>query len=112
MFFREPMAEEADRLTQGLDLCAPTLLPYELANIARTKCRRTPELTNEFLAVLDRALTMNVGLYEVPHAGVCRLALETGLSAYDASYLYLARALSIPLVTFDEQLARAAAGRG
>ena len=31
--------------------------------------------------------------------------LETGLTTYDASYLYLARTPGIPLVTFDERLA-------
>lgn len=37
------------------------------------------------------------------------LALEHGLSAYDASYLALARALDAPLVTADRRLAQAAA---
>ena len=34
------------------------------------------------------------------------LALETGLTTYDASYLYLSRSLGADLVTFDEQLQR------
>ncbi len=37
------------------------------------------------------------------------LATETGLTAYDASYLWLARQLGAELVTLDQQLARAAA---
>jgi predicted nucleic acid-binding protein len=37
------------------------------------------------------------------------LALEHGLSAYDASYLALAHSLDVPLVTADRRLARAAA---
>jgi predicted nucleic acid-binding protein len=36
------------------------------------------------------------------------LALEHGLSAYDASYLALARALDAPLVTADRRLAAVA----
>ena len=35
-------------------------------------------------------------------------ARDSGLSAYDASYLELARRLGLPLATFDEQLGRAA----
>ena len=31
--------------------------------------------------------------------------LETGLTTYDASYLYLARSLGVPLLTFDGRLA-------
>jgi predicted nucleic acid-binding protein len=34
--------------------------------------------------------------------------LATGLSAYDASYLWLARDLDVELVTLDRQLAKAA----
>ena len=41
---------------------------------------------------------------------VLALASATGLTAYDASYLWLARRLGAPLVTLDAQLARAAAG--
>ena len=40
------------------------------------------------------------------------LALETGLTAYDASYLYLAQTLSMPIATFDRKLSSAAQARG
>jgi len=39
---------------------------------------------------------------------VLSLALKTGLTAYDASYLYVARKLGITLVTEDNDLAKAA----
>lgn len=41
-----------------------------------------------------------------------KLALDTGLTAYDASYLYLAQTLGIPLATFDRKLRAAARARG
>jgi len=37
------------------------------------------------------------------------LALDTGITAYDAAYLSLAMALEAPLATFDQELKRAAA---
>ena len=43
-----------------------------------------------------------------PSADLLSLALETGLTAYDASYLWVAKSLGCELLTFDEQLARAA----
>jgi len=43
----------------------------------------------------------------VDHDGVLALAASTGLTAYDASYLWLARRLSADLVTLDRQLAQA-----
>jgi predicted nucleic acid-binding protein len=45
----------------------------------------------------------------VNHAGVVRLAEAHRLSAYDASYLWLARDLNVDLVTLDKRLAAAAA---
>lgn len=39
---------------------------------------------------------------------VLTLAVATGLTPYDASYLWLARRLGLPLVTLDQTLARAA----
>ncbi|WP_254065926.1 type II toxin-antitoxin system VapC family toxin [Acidisoma sp. L85] len=43
------------------------------------------------------------------HGAVLELASETGLTAYDASYLWLARQLKAELVTLDRQLAHAEA---
>ena len=40
------------------------------------------------------------------------LALDTGLTAYDASYLYLAQTLGMPLATFDRKLRSVAQARG
>jgi predicted nucleic acid-binding protein len=44
----------------------------------------------------------------VDHGGVIALAEQTGLTAYDASYLWVARHVNGPLVTLDDQLADAA----
>jgi predicted nucleic acid-binding protein len=46
---------------------------------------------------------------EVDQTAVSNLALETGLTAYDASYLWLANRLGASIVTLDKQLAKAAA---
>lgn len=47
---------------------------------------------------------MEIYWADVLHPAVLDLALETSLSTYDASYLYLARYLGMPLVTFDKRL--------
>lgn len=44
----------------------------------------------------------------VEHDQVVQLALATGLSAYDAAYLWLSRQLQAELVTLDQRLARIA----
>jgi predicted nucleic acid-binding protein len=45
----------------------------------------------------------------IDHGAVLDLASETGLTAYDASYLWLARQLKAELVTLERQLASAEA---
>jgi predicted nucleic acid-binding protein len=45
---------------------------------------------------------------EVNYLAVLALALRTGLTGYDASYLHLARTLEVELVTLGRQLAAAA----
>jgi predicted nucleic acid-binding protein len=43
----------------------------------------------------------------VDYDGVLALAATTGLTAYDASYLWLAERLGATLITLDRQLAKA-----
>ena len=102
--FGEPRAREALELLGGTDLYEPTLLAYELASVARKKVLRYPDQRETLLQALEMCLAMEIGWVEINHLDVVSLALETGLTTYDASYLYLARNLGIPLVTFDRQL--------
>ncbi|MBM3939802.1 MAG: type II toxin-antitoxin system VapC family toxin [SAR202 cluster bacterium] len=110
--FAEPEIDEADRLIGGATLFAPELLPYELANICWKKTRLHPELAGIFVPAIETMLDARVLLVAAPPAEIIALALETGLTAYDASYLSIAIALRAPLVTFDEQLRRAAQAQG
>ena len=102
--FGEPRAEEALELLGGAGLYEPTLLAYELARVARKKFLRYPEQREALLQALEMSLAMDIGWVEINHLDVVSLAVVMGLTTYDASYLYLARDLGIPLATFDSQL--------
>jgi predicted nucleic acid-binding protein len=45
---------------------------------------------------------------DVDQPAVVGLALSTGLSSYDATYLHVAQTLRLPLVTFDHRMQVAA----
>ncbi len=107
LLFGEPEAEAiAARLT-GARLAAPSLLEYELANVCLTKIRRQPGQRETLRAAFGLAHRLNVETVAVDQASVLDLAEATGLTAYDASYLWLARSLSGELVTLDRRLAAA-----
>ena len=108
--FREPRASEALKLLQGSDLYAPFLLAYELTSIARRKALAYPERLDVLSEALETALAIPIRWNNVDHMAVLRLSLHANLTAYDASYLYLARALGATLATFDQQLIRVAQG--
>ncbi len=102
--FRESQAPYALGLLQDSDLYAPLLLAYELASIARRKATAYPERLDALSEALETALALPIHWSDVDHMAVLHLALDANLTTYDASYLYLARALGVPLATFDQQL--------
>ena len=106
--FREPRSSEALRLLRDTDLYAPRLLAYELASIARRKVAAYPGNTQALTEALTAALMLPIHWSDIDHVAALHLALDANLTTYDASYLCLAQALSIPLVTFDRQLVQAA----
>jgi predicted nucleic acid-binding protein len=93
---------------EGETLLAPALLDFELTNVALTRARRRPDLSIAIAVSLAAALRLPVSRIAVPGSAVFALAAETGLSAYDASYLWLARSRDAELVTLDKALARLA----
>lgn len=104
-YFRESREGEAQRLITGQDVVAPTLVNYEMASIARRKATATPQQAQIILDDLRDFLQFHIQRLDVDYPQVVDLALLTGLSTYDASYLYLARQMNLPLITFDRQLA-------
>jgi predicted nucleic acid-binding protein len=107
--FQEPGFEEVvDRLI-GHSVNAPLLLKFELANVAWKKARRHPAAASGIFAALSLALDDRHGLvwHDVDAAGVALVAHATGLTAYDASYLWLAGLLGADLVTLDTRIAAA-----
>ena len=107
--FAEPSsADVAAELAGAERVVAPPLLWFELANICWKKVARHPNQREWLLRRLTRALDLSVELIQVDYREVTVLALETGLTAYDASYLWLARHVDAELLTLDERLAAAA----
>ncbi|MFW6089087.1 MAG: type II toxin-antitoxin system VapC family toxin [Gemmatimonadota bacterium] len=89
-------------------LCAPHLMPVEVANILR----RTAAAGDVSPGVASLAhadlLALRADLYPYAPIATRAWALRDNLTLYDAWYVALAELLDAPLATLDARLARAA----
>jgi predicted nucleic acid-binding protein len=111
VLFNEPQGEGLDEVLDQHDLVAPPLLRYELANATWKKVHIRGWLRDAALAILDDALRLPIRYVDVEYNEVVQSAVETGLSAYDASYLWLSETRDLPLVCLDSPLQRVYNGR-
>lgn len=94
------------------DLHAPDLIYAELANVSWKRHRRgeaTREHTARMLADMLLLPLQIVPIRELAE-GALQLAMDTGRSAYDCHYLFLAMQLNTSLITADRRLVNALAG--
>ncbi len=108
LLFDEPEAEAIGARLEGAGLAAPALLGFELANVCLTKIRRRPQERDALRNAFRLADRLAIETVAVDHAAVLELAERSGLTAYDASYLWLAHTLGGELVTLDRALLAAA----
>jgi predicted nucleic acid-binding protein len=108
LLFGEPEANVIAGRLSDVHLVAPTLLGFELANVCLIKTRRHPEQRSALISAFALRHRLGVEEITIDHDGAVELAVRTGLTAYDASYLWLARQLGAELVTLDRRLERAA----
>jgi predicted nucleic acid-binding protein len=109
--FAEPAAEAVVDEIDGHRLHAPTLIVFELMSVAWKRAKKQPAGTALFLEALEMVEDLGLQFRGINQQEVVTLGLSTGLTAYDATYLWLARALRMPLVTLDRTLARVARPR-
>ena len=110
-------AEEAieilDRITDGsVSAHAPDLIGPETANALLRLVRAGRFSPQAAATMLEAATASEIVRYSSAQFArpAFELAVDTGLSAYDAFYAVLARMLDLPLVTADRKLAAAVDG--
>jgi len=108
VLFDEPDGRLVIDRVGGETMTAPTSLGYEVTNTCWKKLRRHPEQRTKLLAAHARFSRLGVRQLEVDLAAILLLAEKTGLTAYDAAYLWLAQTLGVELVSLDARLLRAA----
>lgn len=107
-FFPDEVQEKAqallrDHVVGGLQLKAPSLLPYELSNAiwqAERRQRISSQQADEIIAAVE-GLQIEILLLDMGE--MLPMARQFDRSAYDAAYLTLANKLDEQLITGDER---------
>ena len=106
VLFGEPEGQTVSAHCAGETLLAPQLIDFEVANAAVKRIRRDPDAEPWVLAMLSGLAVLPISRLPVLPCAVTALARRTGLTAYDASYLWLALSHDAELVTLDPRLSR------
>ena len=115
LFFVEDLSDRAEAaLREAGRLIAPELLFVEIASVAAKQVRRgvtSPERAAGVVASVIQLMDEVSPLSELARRAFV-LAEAHGFSAYDGTYLALAEARGLRLITADEKLVRKAGGVG
>jgi predicted nucleic acid-binding protein len=106
--FGEIASVHADAQMRGRSLCAPTIIDYELANVALTKIRGRRVSSDDAARVLAIYEELDIERFDVDLLSTVRIGETFALTAYDAAYLWVAGHLRVPIATLDARLAVAA----
>jgi predicted nucleic acid-binding protein len=108
-------ADVLDRVVEG-GAVVPLLWPLEVGNVllvAERRGRIAPGTRLRALRALSELpITCDLETPQYAWTGAMNLAVEHGLTLYDAAYLELAVRRNLPLATFDRALGAAAAAVG
>jgi len=89
---------------EGARLLAPSLLDFEMARICLKKLRYEKTQCGAILSVYARRDSIRIRRVPVDYDDVVEFAIQAGITAYDASYLWLARLHKAELVSLDKRL--------
>ena len=100
----EPEKDWLIEATDGHDLVAPAVLPYEIGNALSSLVRRKLLTEAQLAAAWDAAAAIPVELASVDARAALLLAGHFRIYAYDAYFLQCALETKSPLLTLDRSM--------
>lgn len=100
----EPEKEIIISLTEGHDLVAPEVLPFEIGNALTAMVKRRTLSANEAVLAWDVIQHIPVDLRRINIAAALKIAMQHNTYAYDAYFLECAFSQRSPLLTLDRQM--------
>ena len=104
----EPEKGHIIQLTQGYDVIAPEILPYEIGNALSAMHKRKQITNKEAQSVLQASNSIPVRLVAPDILEALKIAIKFNIYAYDAYFLQCAIQLSSPLITLDGRMKQVA----
>jgi len=100
----EPEKKRIITLTEGHDLVAPEVLPFEIGNALTAMVKRKTLLTDEAVLAWDAIQHIPVDLRRINAVAALKIAMQHNIYAYDAYFLQCALNQHSPLLTLDRQM--------
>jgi predicted nucleic acid-binding protein len=108
----EPEKERIVQMTEGHELVAPDILPFEVGNALTSLLKKKVLKPDEILPVWNAFQSIPAELCRIDIPAALKIAVECGLYAYDAYFLACAKHLRAPLLTLDRRMITAARSVG
>ena len=102
----EPEKDMIIRLTEGYDLIAPEVLPFEIGNALTAMMKRNALEADEVVLAWDMVQHIPVYLRPIDIRAALNIATQYNIYAYDAYFLECALNLRSPLLTLDRHMKR------
>ena len=87
-----------------INFISPYLLTFEIMNGLQAATMQKRQSVNAAEHLLDTFLNMGILFEKVNEREVFRFAVSKGITAYNASYVWLAKSKKLDLLTLDEKL--------
>ena len=87
-----------------INFISPYLLAFEIMNGLRSATMQKRQSMRAAEHLLDSFLNMGILFEKVNEKEVFRFAVRNGITAYDASSIWLAKSKKLDLLTLDEKL--------
>jgi predicted nucleic acid-binding protein len=97
----EPEKDKIVRLTEGHELIAPDVLPFEIGNALTALMKKNALKKEELVSAWEIVQQIPVDLRQTNIKAALDIAIRFNLYAYDAYFLECAENLRSPLLTLD-----------
>ena len=108
----EPEKEYIIQLTEGCDLAAPDVLPFEIGNALTAMMKKGTLRADDIQRSWEIIQHIPVELRRIDIQSALHIAARLNIYAYDAYFLECASNLKCPIITLDQGMKRNAGEMG